>query len=138
MSSSPWRGRLGVLVNALVVLVVAAALVSVAGCGGSGKSAASPIHVVNTWVKSLHVSNFGTACRQMDPRLYAGQIQQCSGYFALIQAMSGNVPDGHAIPHSERINGDSATVRMVLQGGPAVAHLRKLKSGWKLESVGPK
>ena len=120
-------------------VIVGAVVLALAACGGSGgKSAATPVHVVNTWVQSLHISNFGTACRQMDPRLYGGQIQQCSGYFALIQAMSGNVPDGHAIPHSERINGDTATVKMVLQGGLAVAHLRKLKSGWKLESVGPK
>lgn len=122
----------------VVCVIVGAAVLALAACGGSSKQTASPVHVVNVWVKSLHVSNFGTACRQMDPRLYGNQLQQCSGYFALIQAMSGYVPDGHAIPHSERITGDSATVKMVLQGGPAVAHLRKLKSGWKLEAVGPK
>lgn len=122
------------LTSIAAAAVAVSLAVTLAGCGNT-TTTATPVHVVNTWIGNLHAANFGAACNQIDLKVFGGRRENCEGYFIMIAATTGSLPTGRAVPHSEKVTGDTATVKVVLSGQPGVAQLRRTKTGWKLESV---
>jgi hypothetical protein len=122
-----------VAANVAVVAVLAVALGTVAGCGG-GKPPASPVHQVNVFFDGLSHNDYRQVCSVLKGFPDAAA---CERYFTVNAAISGGGLTGHAVPHSEVVRGDTATVKGVDSGGTRyVATLARQKDGgWKLTSV---
>lgn len=120
-------------VNALCVLVVIGAVVTVAGCGG--KATATPIHQANVFFDGISHDDFRQACSVLELKNGA-TVAECSAYFTLSTAISGGGITAHAVPHSEKVRGDTATVKGVdSQGTHYVVTLARIHGEWRLTSV---
>ena len=118
------------------VLLAAAAMVAAAlafaGCGG-GTTPASPIHQVNVFFDGMGHNDFRQACSVVKGFPSAAE---CENYFTVSTAISGGGATGHAVAHSEKITGATATARAVdSRGTRYVVTLAKLHGRWVLTSV---
>lgn len=121
-------------VGAGLVFVAVAVAVMLAGCGGAGSSAATPIHQTNVFFDGVSHGDYRQACSVV--KGFHTQAQ-CVQYFTMTTAISGGSIVAHAVPHSDVVRGGTATVRGVdSQGTRYVVTLARQKSGvWKLTAV---
>jgi len=119
-----------VCVSVALAATLAAAVV-LAGCGGT--STASPIHQVNVFFDGMGHNDFRQACSVVKG---FPSVAECENYFTVSTAISGGGATGHAVPHSEKITGATATARAVdSRGTRYVVTLAKLHGRWVLTSV---
>ena len=103
-----------------------------AGCGGTSSSA-TPIHQVNVFFDGMGHNDFRQACSVVKG---FPSVAECENYFTVSTAISGGGATGHAVAHSEKITGATATVKAVdSRGTRYVVTLAKLHGRWILTSV---
>ena len=119
------------LIRGVAVLAALTAVLFAAGCGGT--SSATPIHQVNVFFDGMGHNDFRQACSVVKG---FPSVAECENYFTVSTAISGGGATGHAVAHSEKVTGATATARAVdSRGTRYVVTLAKIHGRWVLTSV---